>query len=243
MTRLVFFAFWFASSMDAAKLESTLGVTFANKDLLIQAFVHRSYLNENPRFYLDHNERLEFLGDAVLELIVTDYLYAHYPNPEGDLTAWRAALVNAKMLAKIAERLHMNDFLLLSKGEAKDKGKARQVILANAIEAFIGAMYLDKGYDAVTPFVHTHIIPELAHIIALQSYKDAKSTFQELAQEKKGITPRYIVLKEWGPDHAKNFSIGVYLNDEQVGVGEGVSKQEAQQSAADDALTKLGWRQ
>lgn len=229
--------------MDAAKLESTLGVTFTNKDLLIQAFVHRSYLNENPRFYLDHNERLEFLGDAVLELIVTDYLYANYPNPEGDLTAWRAALVNAKMLAKIAERLHMNDFLLLSKGEAKDKGKARQVILANAIEAFIGALYLDKGYEAVTPFVHAHIIPELAHIIALQSYKDAKSTFQELAQEKKGITPRYIVLKEWGPDHAKNFSIGVFLDDEQVGVGEGVSKQEAQQSAADDALTKLGWRQ
>lgn len=228
--------------MDVTKMESVLGTTFANKDLLIQAFVHRSYLNENPRFYLDHNERLEFLGDAVLELIVTDYLYAHYPNPEGELTAWRAALVNAKMLAKIAERLHMNDFLLLSKGEAKDKGKARQVILANAIEAFIGAIYLDKGYAAASPFVHEHIIPELTNIIAQQSYKDAKSMFQELAQEKKGITPRYIVLKEWGPDHAKNFSIGVFLNDEQVGVGEGISKQDAQQSAAEDALTQLHWR-
>lgn len=228
--------------MDAAKLESTLGVTFANKDLLIQAFVHRSYLNENPRFYLDHNERLEFLGDAVLELIVTDFLYAHYPNPEGELTAWRAALVNAKMLAKIAERLHMNDFLLLSKGEAKDKGKARQVILANAIEAFIGALYLDKGYAAASPFVHEHIIPELTNIIAEQTYKDAKSTFQELAQEKKGVTPRYIVLKEWGPDHAKNFEIGVFLGDEQAGTGTGVSKQEAQQSAAEDALQKMGWK-
>lgn len=228
--------------MNVEKLESVLGVTFNNKDLLIQAFVHRSYLNENPRFYLDHNERLEFLGDAVLELVVTDFLYANYPNSEGELTAWRAALVNAKMLAKIAERLHMNDFLLLSKGESKDKGKARQVILANAIEAFIGSLYLDKGYNEVVPFVHTHIIPELTDIIAQQSYKDAKSMFQEMAQEKKGITPRYVVLKEWGPDHAKNFEIGVFLEDEQIGAGTGVSKQDAQQSAAEDALQKTGWR-
>lgn len=229
--------------MDVAKLESALGITFTNKDLLIQAFVHRSYLNENPRFYLDHNERFEFLGDAVLELIVTDYLYSHYPNSEGELTAWRAALVNAKMLAKIAERLHMNDFLLLSKGEAKDKGRARQVILANVIEAFIGALYLDKGYGAASAFVHEHIIPELSHIISQQSYKDAKSTFQEIAQEKKGVTPRYAVMREWGPDHAKHFEIGVYLGDDQAGIGTGVSKQEAQQNAAEDALQKLGWRQ
>ncbi len=227
--------------MDLSKFESQLGVAFENKDLLTQAFVHRSYLNENPSFRLDHNERLEFLGDAVLELVVTEYLYAHYPNPEGELTAWRAALVNARMLAKIAEGLGMNNFLLLSRGEARDTGKARQVILANTIEAFIGALYLDKGYGEVAQFILNYIIPELPPIIESQAYKDAKSMFQELAQEKRGVTPRYAVLKEWGLDHAKNFRIGVYLDDELVGEGEGVSKQEAQQKAAEDALKKLGW--
>lgn len=228
--------------MDWSILESKIGVTFSNKDLLVQAFVHRSYLNENPNFYLDHNERLEFLGDAVLELVVTDYLYHHYPNPEGELTAWRAAIVNAKMLAKIAERLHLNSYLLLSRGEAKDAGKARQVILSNAIEAFIGAMYLDRGYSVVAGFIHSYIIPELPLIIADQKYKDAKSMLQEIAQDKRGITPHYSVLKEWGPDHAKNFRVGVYLAKEPIGEGEGVSKQDAQQFAAEDALRKLGWR-
>lgn len=227
--------------MDVTQLESQTGITFNNKDLLTQAFVHRSYLNENPSFHLNHNERLEFLGDAVLELVVTEYLYAHYPNPEGELTAWRASLVNAKMLGKIAEKLSMGDYLLLSRGEAKDKGKARQVILANAIEAFIGAAYLDSGYRAVSDFIVAHILPELSSIIESQTYKDAKSMFQEVAQERRGITPRYAVLKEWGLDHAKNFNIGVYLNDELVGEGDGVSKQDAQQEAAKDALRKLNW--
>ena len=228
--------------MDWSIFESKIGVTFVNKDLLVQAFVHRSYLNENPNFYLDHNERLEFLGDAVLELIVTDYLYHHYPNPEGELTAWRAAIVNAKMLAKIAELLALNKYLLLSRGEAKDAGKARQVILANALEALIGAIYLDQGYAAAAGFIHAYITPELAEVITDQKYKDAKSLLQEIAQDKRGITTHYTVLKEWGPDHAKNFRVGVYLGTESVGEGEGISKQDAQQFAAEDALRKLAWR-
>lgn len=223
------------------KLEDDLGIHFTDKNLLIQAFAHRSYLNENPKFALDHNERLEFLGDAVLELVVTDFLYRTYPNPEGELTSWRAALVNAKMLAHIAQKLHLNDYLLLSRGEAKDTGKARQVILANAMEALLGALYLDKGYGVTDEFIHAHIIPELTSIIIGQTYKDAKSTFQELAQDKRGITPRYGVLKEWGLDHAKNFKIGVFLEDELAGEGEGISKQDAQQNAAADAIKKLGW--
>jgi len=227
--------------MDLSIFESHIGVSFTNKDLLTQAFVHRSYLNENPSFRLDHNERLEFLGDAVLELVVTDHLFARYPNPEGELTAWRAALVNAKMLAKVADKIGMGNFLLLSKGEAKDRGKARQVILANALEAFIGALYLDKGYEAVTRFIETHIIPELPSIITHEEYKDPKSTFQEMAQERRGITPHYAVLKEWGLDHAKNFKIGVFLGEELIGEGEGVSKQDAQREAAQDALKKTGW--
>ena len=227
--------------MDLSQLESQIGIAFGNKDLLTQAFVHRSYLNENPSFHLDHNERLEFLGDAVLELVVTEYLYQSYPNPEGELTAWRAALVNARMLAKIADDLALGDYLLLSKGEARDKGKARQVILANALEALIGALYLDKGYGAVSDFIRTRIIPELSAIIEEEAYKDAKSTFQEIAQERRGVTPHYTVLKEWGLDHAKHFRIGVFLGDELAGEGEGVSKQDAQQEAAKDALKKLGW--
>lgn len=224
-----------------SKLESALDIHFTDKNLLMQAFVHRSYLNENPKFGLDHNERLEFLGDAVLELVITEYLYKQYPNPEGELTAWRAALVNAKMLATIAQKLHLNDYLLLSRGEAKDTGKARQVILANAMEALLGALYLDKGYAVSSEFIHAHIIPELSSIISEQAYKDAKSVLQEIAQDKKGITPRYAVLSEWGLDHAKNFNIGVFLGEELVGSGEGVSKQEAQQNAAKDAIQKLGW--
>ncbi len=228
--------------MDWSLFESRLGISFVNKDLLTQAFVHRSYLNENPHFGLDHNERLEFLGDAVLELVVTEYLYATYPNPEGDLTAWRASLVNAKILAQIAQKLNLNDYLLLSRGESKDTGKARQVILANAIEAFLGALYLDGGYEAVSAFIHRYILPELTNIISEESYKDAKSVLQEIAQEKKSITPRYAVLKEWGLDHAKNFEIGVFLGEELAGQGQGVSKQEAQQSAAKDAMRRLGWK-
>ena len=227
---------------DFPELEKELNVFFKNKDLLTQAFTHRSYLNENEKFNLLHNERLEFLGDAVLELVVTDYLYRNYPKEaEGDLTNWRAALVNAKMLAKIAQELNFNDFLLLSKGERKETGKARQYILANTFEAFIGALYLDGGYAPCDDFLKTRLIKELADIIKFQLFKDAKSLFQEKAQEKTGITPAYKVLEEMGPDHAKNFVIGVFLNSELVAQGEGSSKQEAEEAAAKKALEVKSW--
>ena len=222
---------------DFSKLENSLGVSFNNKDLLTQAFTHRSYLNENPSFPLEHNERLEFLGDAVLELAVTRYLYETYPQkPEGELTNWRAALVNAKILSKIAQGAGFNDFLLLSKGEEKETGRARQYILANVIEAFIGALYMDSGYDACEKFIQKYVICELPQILENNLFKDAKSNFQEEAQEKTGITPSYRVLREWGPDHEKHFSVGVFLKDKMIAQGEGPSKQEAELDAAHNAL-------
>ena len=224
-----------------SNLESKIGVKFNDKDLLLQALTHRSYINENSKWHLDHNERLEFLGDAVLELVVTEYLYNNYPNPEGEMTNWRAALVNANMLAKIAGEFGLNDFVLLSRGEAKDTGRARQYILANAIESLIGAIYLDQGYDAADKFIKRFVIKELSNIIEKKLFRDSKSWFQEKAQEKVGITPTYEVLEEWGPDHARNFKIGVYLGRELLGEGQGPSKQEAQQMAAEDALAKKHW--
>ena len=227
---------------DFAPLEKKLNLKFKNKDLLIQAFCHRSYLNENPDFYLAHNERLEFLGDAVLEIVVTKYLYQKYPKKsEGDLTNWRAALVNAKMLSEIAKDLDFNDFLLLSRGETKELGKARQYILANTFEALIGAVYLDQRYQACEDFIKKYLIIKLPEIIEKGLFKDAKSRFQEEAQERVGITPTYKVLKEWGPDHAKHFVIGVFLNEELVAEGEGSSKQEAELEAAKNALEVKNW--
>jgi ribonuclease-3 len=227
--------------MNLSSLEKNIKIKFNDKDLLQQSLVHRSYLNENPDFYLKDNERLEFLGDAVLEMAVTEYLYRNHPNPEGELTNWRAALVNAKMLAKVAGRLKLNDFLLLSRGEAKDTGRARQYILANTLEALIGAIYLDKGYQEAADFIKREILKELPDIIENRLYHDPKSRFQEEAQDKVGITPVYEVLKEWGPDHAKNFVVGVYLGQELVAQGEGSSKQEAQEKAAQAALEKKKW--
>jgi ribonuclease-3 len=227
---------------DFCELEKKLDLSFKNKDLLIQAFCHRSYLNENPKFHLDHNERLEFLGDAVLELVITEHLYKNYPKkPEGELTNWRAALVNSKMLAQISQELDFNGYLLLSRGEAKETGKARHVILANTFEALIGALYLDQGYKPCQKFITKHLIKELPHIIEAKLYKDAKSLFQEEAQERVGITPTYQVLKEWGPDHAKHFIIGVFLNKELVAKGKGSSKQEAEEEAAKKALQVKKW--
>jgi len=223
------------------ELEKKIGIKFKNHDLLLQALTHRSYINENPKWYLDHNERLEFLGDAVFELVVTEYLYNNYPNPEGELTNWRAALVNAVMMARVSAKIDLNDYLLLSRGEAKDTGRARQYILANAMEAVIGAIYLDRGYKATDNFISKFIIPELPKILEEKAYKDYKSLFQERAQDEVGITPTYEVLKEWGPDHAKHFHIGVFLEKELPGEGEGPSKQEAQQAAAEEALEKKGW--
>jgi len=231
----------FNAVKDFSQLEKKLNLSFKNKDLLVQAFCHRSYLNEHPDFYLGHNERLEFLGDAVLELIVTEHLYKNYKAPEGELTNWRAALVNAQNLARIAKNLGFEDYLLLSKGEAQDTGKARQYILANTFEAFLGSLYLDQGLEKAREFVKTHLLPDLPRIIKEGLYKDAKSRFQEEAQERVRITPTYKVLKEWGPDHAKHFVVGVFLEEELVAEGEGSSKQEAEEAAAREALKVKNW--
>lgn len=228
-----------SDEQDLQPLEQTLGFPFKEPDLLRQALTHRSYLNEHPRFRLQHNERLEFLGDAVLELIVTDHLYRHYQLPEGELTNLRAAIVRGEMLSKVAEELDIDDFMLMSKGERKDTGKARQYILANAVEAVIGALYLDQGFDAARDLVEQVIISKLADVIAKEEHIDSKSRFQELAQEQFRITPAYKVLHESGLDHAKHFVIGVYLKDKKMGEGAGSSKQEAQQQAARAALQRL----
>ena len=228
--------------IDFEILEKNLGLKFKNKDLLKQAFTHRSYLNENPDFKLDHNERLEFLGDAVIELIVTEHLFKDYPEKaEGDLTNWRAALVNAKMMTSVAEELGFNDFLLLSRGEKKELGKARAYILANAFEALLGALYLDSGYKPCDEFIQKHLLKNLVVIIKEGSYKDAKSKFQEQAQEKVSVTPSYKVIKQSGPDHDKIFIVGVYLNTELVAEGKGSSKQEAEEAAAKEALKVKKW--
>ena len=227
---------------DFKELQKDLGIKFKNINLLKQAFVHRSYLNENPAFELGHNEPLEFLGDAVLELIVTEYLFKNYPNlAEGEMTNLRAALVNSQMLSQVSDRLGFNDFLYLSKGETKEIGRGRQYILANTFEAFIGAFYLDQSHKAAENFIYNNLIPELKNIIDNKLWRDHKSLFQEAAQERVGITPTYEVLKESGPDHAKKFVIGVYLDKELVAQGEGPSKNEAQQQAAENALKLKGW--
>lgn len=228
--------------VDHSSLEQRLGVSFKEKLLLEQALVHRSYINENPSYKYGHNERLEFLGDAVLELVVTEYLFKNYPNPEGELTNWRASLVNSKMLAEMSEQLGVNDHLYLSRGEAKDNNsKARQYILANAFESIVGAMYLDQGYDVASAFIHRELLPKLPHILENKLYKDPKSSFQEASQDKVGITPVYKVLREEGPDHAKVFTIGVFLRDEEVATGKGASKQEAEETAARAGLEAKGW--
>ncbi|MEK7519259.1 MAG: ribonuclease III [Patescibacteria group bacterium] len=227
---------------DFSPLEKKLSLRFKNKNLLTQAFCHRSYLNENPTLVLENNERLEFLGDAVLELVITEYLYIKYPKKsEGEMTNWRAALVNSKILARIAQEIGFNDFLLLSKGEEKELGKARNYILANTFEAFVGSAYLDQGYQICQKFITKHLIKELPHIIKEGLFRDSKSHFQEEAQERLGITPNYKVLDERGPDHDKHFLVGVFLNNTLVDKGEGSSKQEAELAAAKNALEIKKW--
>jgi len=226
---------------DISGLENKIGFSFKDKRNLYQALTHRSYLNENPSHPYEHNERLEFLGDAVLELVVTEYLYTHYHNPEGELTSWRAALVNANILGEIADQLGVSDYLLLSRGEQKDSGRARHYILANAFESIVGAMYIDSGINPIKTFIGEKLLNRLPEIINQKLYKDPKSSFQEAAQEHRGITPSYKVIDEWGPDHSKYFKMGVYLDDELVGAGEGASKQDAQQEAARQAMKKLAW--
>ncbi len=228
--------------MELVDLEKILGVSFRNQDLLNTALTHRSYLNENPKWEFDHNERLEFLGDAVLELIITEYLFNKYPEkPEGELTSLRASLVNANMLGDVAADLGFNNFVLLSRGEARDVGRARQYILANTFEAITGAMYLDGGYNPVRDFLLRVLTPKVQEIVDKKLYRDAKSLFQEEAQERVGVTPTYAVIKEWGPDHDKHFVIGAYLKNELIAEGEGPAKQDGQQQAAEAALKAKGW--
>ena len=229
---------------DLQKLAKAIGVEFKDISLLRTACTHRSYLNENKGAGLEHNERLEFLGDAVLELIITSFLFRKFPQKaEGDLTAYRAALVNAVSLMKVADHINLNDYIMLSRGEAKDMGRARSIILANAVEAVIGAIYMDQGYNAAAEFIADHLLDilDIDEIIEKKLWLDAKSRLQEKAQEKVGITPSYKTLKEVGPDHDKQFTLGVFLGDVQVATGSGPSKQEAEQKAAEKALEVKKW--
>jgi len=222
--------------MDLSILEQKINTKFKDRSLLQSAMTHRSYLNENRKWPLPHNERLEFLGDAILELVTTEYLYRNFPNPEGDLTNLRSALVNYKMLSEIASSIGLEDFILLSRGEAKDTGRARQVILANAMESLIGAIYLDSGFAVAEKFINEFVIKRLSAVLSAGKVLDPKSKFQELTQEKMGVTPNYKVLAEWGPDHNKNFEVAVLINDKQVATGVGPSKQEAEIAAAENGL-------
>lgn len=227
---------------EIENFEKIIGIKFTNIDLLKQSLTHRSFLNEHKNLKGKHNERLEFLGDAVLELIITHYLYNEYPEKsEGDLTSIRSALVNAQTCAEVAKKLNVNDFLLLSRGEARDVGRARQYILANALEAIIGAVYIDQGYDKAKHFVLEHIAPMTEKIVREELWADAKSKFQEKAQDIDGITPSYKTIKETGPDHDKKFTVAVFIGDKVIAEGEGDSKQDAEQSAARHALREKGW--
>ena len=230
------------SGKDFKTFEERIGVAFNDTALLRRAFTHRSYLNEHRGQSGGHNERLEFLGDAVLELISTHFLYEKFPDKtEGELTAFRAALVNAVTLSEVAQEIGMNDFLLLSRGEAKDVGRARGVLLANAFEALLGAIYLDQGYDAARAFISKHLFPKIEIIVKNRLWQDSKSSLQEKVQDAEGVTPYYSVVKETGPDHDKQFVVGVYIKDILVAQGQGKSKQEAEQDAARNALEDKGW--
>lgn len=228
--------------INFSDFEKKVGISFKNKNLLKQAFIHRSYINENNGTGLSHNERLEFLGDAVLELVVTDFLYNKYPkHNEGELTAFRSALVNAIIISEIASKIGMNEYLLLSKGESKDTGKARQYILANTYEALVGSIYLDRGYDVANKFITETLLPQTEEIVSKKLWRDAKSLVQEKAQEFVNFTPQYKVLNEVGPDHDKHFTVGIYFGPDLIAEGKGKSKQEAEQKAAENALKTKNW--
>lgn len=228
--------------MDFNELEQKLDIKFSDQKLLQNAFVHRSYLNERSGFDLPSNERLEFLGDAVLQLTVSEHLYKTYPEePEGQLTNFRASIVNAKSLSTVSGKLELGKYLLLSKGEEASGGRERPYLLANTFEALLGVIYLDQGLEVARGFVHAHLIPLLPDIIEKKLYKDFKSNLQEVAQEKLSITPVYKLIREEGPDHAKSFTIGAYLGDELAGQGSGSSKQSAEQAAAEEAIKNKGW--
>ncbi len=213
-----------------------LGFEFENIELLITALTHRSYVNEHRKSVSEHNERLEFLGDAVLELVVTDFLFRNYTEAEGILTSWRASLVRTESIGEAGKKLGYEPFVRMSKGEKQGSERARMQILANAFEAVIGAIYLEKGYDAAADFITQHITSKLEGILKEGSWRDPKSHLQEIMQKVDNVTPRYVVLDEVGPDHDKVFTLGVYAGGELVGQGVGPSKQAAQQEAARKAL-------
>ena len=215
-----------------------LGYDFENIDLLVTALTHRSYLNEHKKSASEHNERLEFLGDAVLELVTTDFLFSNYDKPEGILTAWRSALVRTESIGAAGERLGYEKLIRMSRGEKQGSARARQQILANAFEATTGAIYLDKGYEAAKKYITDNILSTLPQILEEESWRDPKSYLQEISQARDGFTPIYKVLKEDGPDHDKNFTLGVFVGDKKKGEGEGPSKQTAQQEAAREAIRK-----
>ncbi len=221
--------------MEPSPLEKKLGIRFKDKNLLKQALIHRSYINEHPHSGLEHNERLEFLGDAVLELIITKFLYNNFDRSEGELTSFRASLVNTKSLANVSKKLKINQHLCLSKGEEK-YGRFREAILANSFEALIGAIYLDQGFEQAENFLHHHLIPCLKTVLEKKSYKDPKSIFQEVIQARLKITPTYRIIGESGPDHAKKFKVGVFLKEKMIAAGTGKNKQEAELRAAKKAL-------
>ena len=219
------------------KLLDEVGIKYNNEQLLLTALTHRSYLNEHHNIK-EHNERLEFLGDAVLELVVTEYLYKNYKNPEGDLTNWRSALVKTETISEVAKELGVEQYILMSRGEAKSLGRSRQLILANIFEAIIGSIYLEQGLDSAKKFIHEQLIVKLDKILSDKLYIDPKSLFQELVQDKEGITPYYEVIEEEGPDHDKLFTVGVFVGEKNWGEGKGPSKQAAQAGAAIKAIEK-----
>jgi ribonuclease-3 len=226
--------------MNLPALESEIGLRFRNKDFLLEALTHRSYLNENPDWKQSNNERLEFLGDAVLELVTTEYLFNEYPKEEeGQLTLFRAALVNTRMLSRIAETIGLQKYLLVSRGEAQSSGRASETILADGFEALVGAIYMDQGYIQAKNFILRVLIPYLGEIVEKGLYKDAKSLLQEIAQEEYKLTPTYRVIEESGPDHQKIFRVGVYFNEELKAEGAGPSKQEAEVAAAKHILKEV----
>jgi len=231
-----------SDQVDIPALEKLLGYTFNNTDFLLTAVTHRSYLNENRQATQEHNERSEFLGDAVLELVVTDFLYRKYPEkPEGELTAIRAAIVNTISLADASTKLGINDYLLMSKGESKDMGRARQYILANVFEALVGALYLDQGYSAAASFIGSHLFAKTDLIVEKRLWQDAKSRFQEMAQEHHNMTPTYQTLGQEGPDHDRVFTVGVFIGSNKIAEGKGRAKQEAEQQAAEAGMMVKGW--
>lgn len=227
--------------MDIKEFSKICGITVKNDALFVEAMTHRSYLNEHREDQKVHNERLEFLGDAVLELVVTEHLFHSFENPEGDMTAWRASLVNGEMLARVAREIGIEPFLMMSKGEAQDTGRARSYLLANAMEAIIGAIHLDGGYSAAEKFIQDNIIKHLDEVLEKKLYLDPKSYFQEQAQEHEGVTPHYEVLSEDGPDHDRTFVMGIFLGKVKVAEGSGSSKQEAQREAAKNGLEEKKW--